>query len=134
MKKLVITQKEYLLYVDQYNWKDIEFPSCSKDWIKFEQNNKTNALNILYVPYNTTKTELAYISKYKNKRENQVILLMITNDGINWHYLAVKRLSGLLNEITSKHNGDFYCLNCLHSYRTENKLKRHEKVCKNYDY
>ena len=37
-------------------------------------------------------------------------------------------------KITSKHKGDFYCLNCLHSFRTENKLKIHEKVCKNHDY
>ena len=44
------------------------------------------------------------------------------------HYLAVKKLFTLL---TSKHQGDFYCLNCLHSFRTENKLKSHEKVCKN---
>ena len=27
-----------------------------------------------------------------------------------------------------------YCLNCLHSFRTENKLKCHEKVCKNKDF
>ena len=26
--------------------------------------------------------------------------------------------------ITSNHHGDFYCLNCLHSYRTNNKLKK----------
>ena len=32
-----------------------------------------------------------------------------------WHYLAVKKLSTLLNGITSKHHGDFYCLNYLHS-------------------
>ena len=32
--------------------------------------------------------------------------------------------------MTSKHHGDFYCFNCLHSFRT-NKLKSHEKVCKN---
>ena len=31
----------------------------------------------------------------------------------------------------SKNNGDFYCLNCLHSFRTENKLRCHNKVCKN---
>ena len=37
-------------------------------------------------------------------------------------------------EIASKHKGDFYCLNCLHSLRTENKLKSHEKVCKNKDF
>ena len=27
-----------------------------------------------------------------------------------------------------------YCLNCLHSFRTENKLKPREKVCKNKDF
>ena len=51
-----------------------------------------------------------------------------------WHYLAVKIPSTLLREITLKHHGDFYCLNCLHSFRTENKLKSHEKVCKNKDF
>ena len=42
-----------------------------------------------------------------------------------------KKLSALLRGITSKNNSDFYCLNCLHSFRTENKLKCHKKVCKN---
>ena len=36
-----------------------------------------------------------------------------------------------LREITSKHKGYFYYLKCLHSFRTENKLKSHEKLCKN---
>ena len=27
-------------FIDQYNWKDIDFPSHSKDWKKFESNNK----------------------------------------------------------------------------------------------
>ena len=39
------------------------------------------------------------------------------------HYLAVKKLSELLRGITSKHNGDCYCLNCLYFLKTENKLK-----------
>ena len=51
-----------------------------------------------------------------------------------WHYLAAKKLSALLRGIYSKHNSDFCCLNCLHSFRTENKLKSHEKVCKNKDF
>ena len=38
-------------FINNYNWKDIEFPSHSKDWRKFECNNKATALNILYVPY-----------------------------------------------------------------------------------
>ena len=28
----------------------------------------------------------------------------------------------------------FYCLNYIHSFRTENELKSHEKVCKNKDF
>ena len=39
------------------------------------------------------------------------------------YYLAVQKLSTLLRGITSKHHGIFYCLNCLHSFRAENKLK-----------
>ena len=69
-------------FIDQYNWKGIEFPSHSKDWKKFEQNNKTITLNILFVKYNTKQIEPAYKSKYNHKRDNQVNLLMIT-DGVN---------------------------------------------------
>ena len=55
---------------------------------------------------------------------------MILN-GEEWHYLAVKKLSALLRGITSKHHGDFYCLNCFYSFATENKRKSHKKVCEN---
>ena len=59
---------------------------------------------------------------------------MITTDGKRWHYLAVRSLPALLRGITSNHHGDFYCLNCFHSYTTHNKLKKHERVCNNHDY
>ena len=42
-------------FVDQYNWKEIDFPSHSEHWNKFESNNKSIALNILHVPHNTEK-------------------------------------------------------------------------------
>ena len=53
---------------------------------------------------------------------------MIT-DGEKWHYLAVKSLPALHREKTSETNGYFYCLNCLHSFRTENKIKKGLKYC-----
>ena len=56
------------------------------------------------------------------------------NDGQKWHYLVVKNLSRLSRRITSNHKEDFYCLNCFHSYRTENKLEAHKKICENHDY
>ena len=102
------------------------------DWKTFEKNNPTIALNILYIK----EKEIcpSYISKINLNCEKQIILLTIPNEEKEgWHYLEVKKLSTLLREITSKHHGDFYCLNCLYSFRTENKLKSHEKVCKNKD-
>ena len=119
-------------FIDQYNWKDIDFPAASKDWKKFELNNKVS-LNILFVPHNTKKIQLAYRSKYNLTYNKQIILLMIT-DGEKWHYLVVTNLSRLLRGITSNHHDGFYCLNCFHSYRTKNKLEAHKKICENHDY
>ena len=105
-------------FIDQYNWKDINFPSHVDDWKKFELNNKSIALNVLHVPEGEKTIRHAYKSKYNLTRENQVILLMI-GDGEKWHYLTVS-LSALIKGITSKHKDDFYCLNCFHSYPSKN--------------
>ena len=121
-------------YINQYNWKDIKFPSDKEDWKKFEQNNKEIALNVLFVPHNKKEIELAYTSKYNYKRKKQVILLMITDDGKKWHYLAVRSLPALLRGMLSSNNEDFYCLNCFYLYCTHNKPKNHERVCNNHDY
>ena len=95
-----------------------------KGWKKFERNNKAIALKILSIPQNTKTINRAYKSKYNRKRENQVVLLMITN-GEKWHYIALKSvhtaggfnrpirsLSRLFRGITENNKGDFYCLGC----------------------
>ena len=85
------------------------------------------------MPHNTKKIHVAYKSKHNLNREKQVILLMISN-GENWHYLVVKKLSGLLRGITSNHKEDFYCLNCFCANSTKNKLEEHKKICENNKY
>ena len=62
-------------FIDKYNWNEIDFPSHSKDWKKFELNNKSIALNIFYVPHNTKNIRHEYKLKYNLTCENQVILL-----------------------------------------------------------
>ena len=83
-------------FIEPCNWKEIDLPSTSKDWKKFELNNEI-ALNILYVSHNTKKIHVAYKSKHNLTREKQVILLMISN-GENWHYLVVKNHLDYLEE------------------------------------
>ena len=124
----------------------LEKNNMTINWKKFEQNNKTIALNILFLPHNTKTIRLAHKSKYNRKRENQVVLLMIT-DGKKWHYLALKSVrttngynrpvisfSIFIRGITSNNEGDFYCLGCLNSFRTDNALKKHERLCDNNDH
>ena len=87
-------------YINQYNWKDIKFPSNKEDWKKFEENNKEIALDVLFVPHNKKEIELEYKSKYNYKCKKQVILLMITDKNNRWHYLAVKSLPALFRGTT----------------------------------
>ena len=62
---------------------------------------------------------------------------MITN-GEQWHYIALKivhnddgfnhpirSFSRLFRGVTANHHGDFYCLICLHSFRTDSALRRY---------
>ena len=63
-------------YINKYNWEGIDFPAGPKEWIKFEKNNETIALNVLYTPHNTKTISVAYRSEYNNKRKKQVTLLM----------------------------------------------------------
>ena len=58
---------------------------------------------------------------------------MIPNGG-RWHYLSGKKLCALLRGIMYEHDGDFYCLTCLHSFRIKNKVESHKKVCENKDF
>ena len=81
----------------------------SKDWKKVEQNNRTIALNKLFILYNTETIRVAYRSEYKHKCKNQVNLLMITDGKL------------------SNHHGDIFCLNCFNSYTTKINLKNMKK-------
>ena len=103
-------------FIDQYNWKEIDFHHIQKTG---KSSNKT-IKQLLLISF------LHHTILNNFNCENKVILLMIS-DGTKWHYLAVKSLSALLEAVTSNYNGDFYCLNCFHSYSTKEKLKNMKK-------
>ena len=48
-------------FIDQCNWKEIDFPSHKKNWKKFETNNQTIALNNLYLPYSSQEIRCIHI-------------------------------------------------------------------------
>ena len=110
-------------FIPNYNWDNINFPAGHKDHIAFERDNSDIALNILCVSHNRREIRQSYISKHNTTRYMHANLLMITDGTGNWHYLAIKSIPALLRGITSTQNGDFYCLNCFHSYRHKIRSK-----------
>ena len=70
-------------------------------------------------------------------------MLKITDGNDKWHFLALpsisyedgvkrptKSLSKLVEGVSSKSHGDFYCYGCLHSFCTLSTLKNHVELCK----
>ena len=63
----------------------------------------------------------AYVSKYNSNHKKQIIFLMITKK---------KKRRMALHKKPSKHEGDFYCLNCLNSLGQKKSLCLRRKYVK----
>ena len=46
-------------FINKYDWNGIDFPSHEEDWNNFELKNKTIALNVSFIPYNTKQIRAA---------------------------------------------------------------------------
>ena len=121
-------------YIKYYDWNDLNFPAGPSEYNAFEKNNEKYAINVLYAVDDKKDIRPRYISKHNKTRDHKINLLMITDGKCTWHYIAIKSIPALLKGVSSKHNGDFYCLKCFNSYRTKRKLDDHEKLCGNNDF
>ena len=65
------------LFIYEYNWEGINVPSEKDDWKKFEKNNLTIALNVLYAKKGKNISCLCF--KHNSNHEKQVIILMTSN-------------------------------------------------------
>ena len=98
-----IIQKEYQIlnpFVNDYNWEGIYISSHQDgqesekpknmliNYKKFEQNNDTIALNILYVPHNKKEIRIAYESKILREPSGYSLSLICSFDSTkNKHYV-----------------------------------------------
>ena len=110
-------------FTDKYIWEGINYPSQKynlRNWQKF-------TLNVLYVKKNGYMSFLGFkmlltfwkSSYFFNEPKPRSMELS-----------SGKKVAALLKTISSKNVGDFYCLNCIHSFRTKITLKSHKKVSK----
>ena len=65
-----------------------------------------------------------YKSDFNKTRENQVILLIISDEH-KQHYIFVKNLNALLKKQYAC--SENYSINCLKQFRTKQQLKKHQE-------
>ena len=91
-------------------------------------NNPSIALNVLYIKRNGYISHLHFKRQCKSWKKKMFVFK--DSNGKGWPYPVVKKISELLRGRMSKHVGDFYWLNCLHSFTTENLnfIKEYVKI------
>ena len=72
---------------------------------KFEQNNESMALNVLFASQNSEEITLAYKSEHNNNWENNALLLMINHDEKHYCFAVKNKLELYSSEwLRSKKN------------------------------
>ena len=101
-------------HTNNFYWNNINFSPQEQDYKTFEMNNKSIAMNVLYVQSDTGKISHLYKSEFNKTREKQSILLILTDDECNspqkQHYVAVKNLNSLLKD--KNKCSEHFCINC----------------------
>ena len=118
-------------YKNQYNWERLEFPVSIKKIDKFEKNNPSIAVNVLFSNKESQKKNMCTVcrSGHNVKCKKQVNLLMIV-DGENRHYAAIKNISMLLKSLNETHKGAYhFCMNCLNGFCTGSARDKRYKYC-----
>lgn len=67
------------LFVNKYNWTDVDFPAGPKEYEAFEKYNDNIALNIFYVPTDEKEIRPVFKSKNNKTRAYHANLLMISD-------------------------------------------------------
>ena len=112
-------------YENKYNGKGLDFPVPIKKIDKFEKNNPSIAVNVLFSKKKSQNIYRARRSKYNVECKKQVNLLMI-EDGGKRHYTAIKSISKLLSKLNGRTRRAYHhCMNCLNGFWTGSARDKH---------
>ena len=114
---------------DTLNWDNVKFPSSNIDIDTFEENNKgLVSVNVYFLDEEEGKQSILLYRKTKVAKATHHIDLLKIHEGDNHHYVFVKDYNRLMGSQTNKRqNKHFHCHHCLHGFRSEELLKKHEE-------
>ena len=122
--------KELKSKENNLNMEGIEYPVSLKDLNKFEKQNPNVSITVLgyegKIVYPLTNSD-------NTDRENIIILMLIEEGGVK-HYCLVKSINRLLSsQTTNGKRKQHFCLRCLNLFWCQDALSRHQEYCNEYE-
>ena len=110
-------------FQNKYNWEGINHPSGTDDFLRkiIQQ-----FLLMCYMLKNKYISCLHFKTQHKSWGRHSFNNSKRRKMGLHFG----RKLSVLLRGIITKHNGDCYRLNCIHSFTTKNKAESYNKYVK----
>ncbi|CAB4024618.1 Hypothetical predicted protein [Paramuricea clavata] len=112
-------------FVDNLDYKDIEFPVKVSDIDKIE---RKNSVNISVFGYKGKK-QFYPIRNSKAKYDEHMELLLLGNGEGNNHYVLIKDVNRMLFSVSGYTHKKHFCLHCLHSCVSKESLEKHKETC-----
>ncbi|CAB3979147.1 Gastrula zinc finger, partial [Paramuricea clavata] len=112
-------------FVDNLDYKDIEFPVKISDIDKIE---RKNSINISVFGYKGKK-QFYPIRNSKDKYDEHMELLLLGNGEGNNHYVLIKDVNRMLFSVSGYTHKKHFCLHCLHSCVSKEVLEKHKETC-----
>ena len=110
-------------FIENLDYKNIEFPVTVKQYNKIE---KQNSININVFGYEERQPFPIYISK--EKFTDHMELLLIT-EGENKHYVLIKDFNKFMFNQTKHEHRKHFCMYCLQCFSREDVLTEHKNNC-----
>ena len=115
----------YISYYDELKFNDMSFPFNKKNIRKFEN---LNNISINLFGFEEDEDEIYPLQITERRGDQNVINLMILNEGEQNHYVWVKNFSRLMTHTRGK-GAHYYCPYCLHGFHKKEILENHLPYC-----
>ena len=105
----------------------------TKQISKFEDQNPTISVNVLYFERETKDFTVEYKSPHVGRKHQVNLLLLDEENSPKRHYVRITNLSKLVAHRTKSHVPNHVCISCLHPFTSKTALDNHTPYCSRYD-
>jgi len=123
----------YRKYFDNgsLNLHGLQFPLKVENVKKFENQNPSISVNVLYYDQDDVTSEfvVAHMSAHRDRPKHVNLLLLDDSDSGKQHYVLISSMSRLVASRTKHKEATHVCNSCLHPFWSEESYQNHLEYC-----